>query len=365
MIQLRSVQVSDTHGQIDPTRTLHDRRMMLVKTLGFAALAVFGSELAIPSNPRSQSAEIPIIIRTPGFPSNLLLICICKAFFPTALAQDDSSDDTRSVQSTFVTPSKALSFAFSIPEDDNDDFYFTLRVHRSFSWGAVGLGSDDMPGALFFMVYDNRNGESVTFSPRLAYGHYEPKYFPELEFEELGGTGIFDKHMVFQGRCTKHCRRWPKHDTEGGSIDINSTNQTAVWALGMREGFASNDPAEGIKYHEQFGSFTINMARTQGAKTPPHLDGSAVSEGTDLLSEHGSLADIHSTLHAVFMIIAIVGLMPLGVVILRLGGAARWHGLNQAAAMVFVFVGFGLGIVTSFRYQRVCHIFSPYDERKY
>lgn len=233
-------------------------------------------------------------------------------------------------------------------------------MHRSYSWGAVGLGSDDMPGALFFMVYDNRDGESVTFSPRLAYGHYEPKYFPDLEFQELEGTGIYDKHMIFQGRCTKHCRSWPKHDDEGGRIDVNSTAQVAVWALGMREGFASDDPAEGIKYHEQFGSFSIDMNRTHGAKVPPWLDASTVNEGTVLLSEHGSLADIHSTLHAVFMILAIVGLMPLGVVILRLGGAARWHGLNQTAAMVFVFVGFALGVVTSFRYQRVCSLESPF-----
>jgi len=218
-----------------------------------------------------------------------------------------------------------------------------------------------MPGALFFMVYDNRNGESVTFSPRLAYGHYEPRYFPELEYEELNGTGIFDKHMVFQGRCTKHCRRWPKHDTEGGSIDINSTSEQAVWALGMREGFASDDPAEGIKYHEQFGSFSIDMLRTHGATEPPFLGADTPSEGTTLLTEYGSLADIQSTLHAVFMILAIVGLMPLGVVILRLGGAARWHGLNQTAAMVFVLAGFGLGIVTSFRYQRSRH-FDSYHQ---
>lgn len=262
------------------------------------------------------------------------------------------------MQSTFVTADNSLSFAFSIPEDDNDDFYFTLRVHRSYSWGAVGLGSDDMPGALFFMVYDNRNGESVTFSPRLAYGHYEPQYFPDLEFEELNGTGIYDKHMVFQGRCTKHCRRWPKlhDDDEGGRININSTAQVAIWALGMKEGFASDNPAEGIKYHEQFGSFSIDMARTHGAKEPPMLDAFSVTNGTKLLSAHGSLADIQSTLHAVFMILAIVGLMPLGVVILRLGGAARWHGLNQTAAMAFVFAGLALGIVNSFRYQRVCHL---------
>ena len=60
------------------------------------------------------------------------------------------------------------------------------------SWGAVGLGSEDMDGALYLMIYMNEKGDNVTFSPRLANGHYEPKYYEDMELDILPGTGIFD-----------------------------------------------------------------------------------------------------------------------------------------------------------------------------
>lgn len=250
-----------------------------------------------------------------------------------------------------------MSFAFSVPADDLDDYYFTLRVERSYSWGAVGLGSEHMPGALFFLIHDNRNGDSITFSPRLAYGHYEPFYYPEFEYTALNGTGIVKDEagswMVIQARCTKHCRSWPGHDTAEENIDIYSPNEKVIFALGTRESFASDLPDEGIKYHERFGSFEINMDRTRGAKEPPFLDAKSKNEGAKLIEEKGGKSDVGSILHAVLMIIAIVGLMPLGTVLIRLGKAARWHALNQTAAMVFVFIGFAMGIVTSAKYQRV------------
>lgn len=253
-----------------------------------------------------------------------------------------------------MSPDKSLSFAFSVPEDEDNDFYFTLRVHRDFSWGAVGLGTDDMPGALIFMIYDNRNGESVTFSPRLANGHYEPQYYPQLEVDELPGTGIIsEKYMVYQGRCRKNCRTWPLRGNTFGSIDVNSTTQKAIWALGMMEDFASDKPWQGIKYHQQYGTFTIDMARTHGATEPPTLDGNSRNEGTTLDIEHVNKSDVQSTMHAVFMILAIVGLMPLAVVLLRLGGAVRWHALIQAISLVFLLAGLAMGVMTSFRYTRV------------
>jgi hypothetical protein len=53
------------------------------------------------------------------------------------------------------------------------------------------------------------------------------------------------------------------------------------------------------------------------------------------------------------MILGICALMPLGALMLRLGGWVRAHALNQTIAMVVVLAGFGLGVATSFTYQRV------------
>lgn len=240
------------------------------------------------------------------------------------------------------------------------DVYFSLRVPTSRSWGAVGLGSDDMKGALFLMIYRNERGDNVTFSPRLAYGHYEPEFYPDVEYEVLDGTGVFDDHMVFNARCISHCRSWPARDSNSGYIDVSSKNVKAIYAVGPKEGFQSNDPEEGIKFHEQYGTFTIDMKRTKGSPDTPVLTDDSESIGTTLNSKKDGLSDWMATLHAVLMVFCIVALFPFGVILLKLGKLSRWHGLNQTVAMVGVLVGFAMGIVTSFKYQRASRAKSLY-----
>lgn len=267
---------------------------------------------------------------------------------PSATAQ--SSD---SPSSTFVNADGAIGFAFAVPEDAEDQFYFTLRVHRSHAWGAVGLGAEDMPGALYLMVYDNRDQTNTTFSPRLGYGYYEPYHHTDFEYELLEGTGIYDDHMVVMGRCLRNCMTWPAKGTKGGKIDAKSTREKGIYALGPLEGFTSDDKDESLKFHVQYGSFYMDMSRAHGATEPPTLSDRSRSDGAKLDQKYVRKADVMSTMHAVAMILGIVLLMPLGVVMLRLGWWVRWHALNQTIAMVMVLMGFGVGIATSFRYQRV------------
>lgn len=274
------------------------------------------------------------------------------ALIPSVLARD-TTDDTRPNQSTFFNEDRALGFAFSVPEDNEDQFYFTLRVHRSHAWGAVGLGAEDMPGALYLMVYDNRDQSNVTFSPRLSYGYYEPAYHKDFEYEILEGSGIYDDHMVAMGRCLRNCLTWPHRGTNGGKIDVNSTSEKGIYALGPIEGFASNNPAESLKFHVQYGSFYMDMSKAHGATGPPVLTDTSISDGARLDQQYVRKADVMSTMHAVCMVLAIVLLMPLGAVMIRLGGWVKWHAYNQTVAMVLVLVGFGVGIATSYRYQRV------------
>lgn len=266
---------------------------------------------------------------------------------PSATAQ--SSD---SPSSTFVNADGAIGFAFAVPKDAEDQFYFTLRVHRSHAWGAVGLGAEDMPGALYLMVYDNRDQTNTTFSPRLGYGYYEPYHHTDFEYEILEGTGIYDDHMVVMGRCLRNCMTWPAKGTKGGKIDAKSTREKGIYALGPLEGFTSDDKDESLKFHVQYGSFYMDMSRAHGATEPPTLSDRSRSDGAKLDQKYVRKADVMSTMHAVAMILGIVLLMPLGVVMLRLGWWVRWHALNQTIAMVMVLMGFGVGIATSLRYQR-------------
>ncbi|KAI6783511.1 uncharacterized protein J7T54_005540 [Emericellopsis cladophorae] len=273
------------------------------------------------------------------------------ALFSTVFAQEP---DTRphSNHSTFVNSDGAIAFAFAIPDDNPNQFWFTLRVHRSHAWGAVGLGSEDMPGALYLMVYDNRDQSNTTFSPRVAYGYYEPEYYRDFEYELLEGTGIYDDHMVVMGKCLRNCFTWPAKGTEGGRINVNSGREKGIYGLGPLEGFTSNRLDDSLKFHVQYGSFYMDMSRAHGATRAPVLTDDSRSEGAILHQKYVRKADIMSTMHAVAMILAIVLLMPLGMVMLRLGSMVKMHAINQTIALVFVLIGFGVGIATSYRYQR-------------
>ncbi|POR31845.1 Uncharacterized protein TPAR_07965 [Tolypocladium paradoxum] len=255
-------------------------------------------------------------------------------------------------QSTFVSPGGDLGFAFTVPDNGNSDIFFSLRVPTETSWGAVGLGSDDMKGALFLMIYRNEKGDNVTFSPRVAYGNYEPQLYPDVKFEVLNGTGVIDGYMVFNAKCSEHCRSWPAADSNSGYIDVTSPNQKAVYAVGPKEAFGSDSPAADIKFHREYGVFTIDMKRTQGSPDAPVLTKDSVSEGTTLDYRKTGRSDVKAALHATFMVFCIMAMFPFGVVVLRLGRWARWHGLNQTVAMVGVLAGLGLGVAASFNYQR-------------
>jgi len=194
----------------------------------------------------------------------------------------------------------------------------------------------------------NEQGDNVTFSPRTSQGNYEPKYYPGFKYEVLPGTGLFDGHMVFSGHCTSGCQNW-----KGGYIDVSDNNQKATYAAGPVEGFQSNDPKASVRYHATYGSFKIDMKRTFGNADAPVLDDQSSSSGTTLdEAGGGGKSDKKSIFHGVVMIFVFVGLMPFGIVLLRVGHWVKWHALNQFVAMIIAFGGAGLGVATSLLYQR-------------
>lgn len=251
-----------------------------------------------------------------------------------------------------MTEDQALAFAVTA-SDSGIDIAFSLRVSRSYSWGAVGIGSDDMPGALYFIIYENADRDNVTFSPRLSYKNIEPHYNDQVKWEVLEGTGLDDDYMTFTAKCTEGCRSWPSGGTSRGYVDVSSAREDAIFALGPKEGFASDDREQDLKVHSRYGGFELDFKRTQGVEDTPKLKGDVKAVGSKLRFSKSGYSDAKSIAHAVLMIIGVGALMPLGAVMLRLGMLVRWHALNQTAAMLLVLAGFGLGVATSFSYQRV------------
>lgn len=257
-------------------------------------------------------------------------------------------------QSTFISPSKDVGFALTIPQEDysDDGFLFSIRVNTQNAWGAVGLGANhEMKGALMLMIYRAENGENVTLSPRIGYGNFEPQFYDEFKYQVVeNATGVFGDNMYFTAKCLEHCHNWI-----GGWITMTSDSTKAIYAIGPKDGsFSSDSPSAGLQYHREYGQFVIDMKRTQGVLDAPVLTKDSENEGTTLTSHSKSdKSDYKAALHATFMLFSLVFLANFGVVLLRVAGWAKWHAVNQMFVTVLMLVGLAMGILTSFTYQRV------------
>lgn len=198
------------------------------------------------------------------------------------------------------------------------------------------------------IAYPSSSGENTTISPRLATDHSEPVYSSDIHIEMLGGTGLVnDTLYVYNGRCT-NCRSW-----DGGSIDVTSTSQAFVWSAGPGGDTSSDDAQAGLRIHDDYGTFTMDMKQATGAAGVQTITADSQSVGTTEGSSHTGQEDWATIMHALIMVFCFIGLLPFGIAILRIGGLVKWHGFNQAIFLVGVVVGSVLGITISTEYNRV------------
>lgn len=134
---------------------------------------------------------------------------------------------------------------------------------------AVGTGSE-MKNSLMFLVYSDQSGKSqfafariegdrelsltamadITLSPRISTSHNEPVYNSSLSVTTLAGTGIINDTYVVNAKCS-NCRTW-----NTGSLDLKSTTQPWIYALGPSKNLQSNSMTAGIQRHEEYGENT-------------------------------------------------------------------------------------------------------------
>ncbi|KAF7534680.1 hypothetical protein G7054_g5991 [Neopestalotiopsis clavispora] len=268
-------------------------------------------------------------------------------------AQSTNSTTNSTIPSLFISPSNDLAFALSVPEDSSTDLYFSLMFPKSVTWGAIGLGTSKMAGSLMLVAYSSSSGDNVTLSPRIASGHSEPVYASDIRIEALDGTGLVDNaRYVFLGRCA-NCRSWD--DGKGGSIDVTSKAQSFVYATGPDGDIRSDALDAPLKMHLNYGTFTLDMVHaTTSTATAPSI---SISNTTDLVATTQGLSvtdvsDKAARAHAVIMVLCFIGLYPFGILVLRLGNWVRWHAVNQGVALIGVIIGFGLGVHSSYFYNR-------------
>ncbi|KAI2627358.1 putative iron reductase domain protein [Hypomontagnella submonticulosa] len=270
----------------------------------------------------------------------------------SSLAQDaGNTQQNTTAGSVFITPARDLAFALNVPNDSTTDLFFSMMMPSGVSWGAIGLGSDVMEGSLIFLIYPSASGQGVTMSPRLSTGHTEPVYTPDIKVEALDGTGFFNDTYIFNGRCS-NCRTW-----NGGSRKVNvaSKADNMLYATGESGNYLKSDALDGpLKWHYNYGTFTMDMVLATGPGGVPVIDRSQNSKLIGTVqheSEQGSM-DAKLIVHAVIMVFVFLGLYPFGIFVLRLGGWVRWHGWNQGAALILTIMGSGLGFAVSSSYNR-------------
>lgn len=289
----------------------------------------------------------------------VLAACYAIGSLAQAVAGPQGNNNTAVASSIFVSGNNDIAFALNVPNNSATDLYFSILLPSQRAWGAIGLGSNQMAGALMLVVYSAKDGQNVTVSPRLATGHTEPSFTPDINIQTLPGTGLFNgSAYLFNGKCT-NCRSWSSGS--GGknrTIDVKSKEQSFLYAAGpaSRNVIKSDDKNAGLKMHSSYGTFTMDMLRATGPAGVPVIsqDGKNPGRvGTEQRLQVKGKSDRAATAHAIIMIFVFVGLFPFGTLVLRLGNWVRWHAINQGFGGLLVIIGFGLGAHISKLYNRV------------
>lgn len=207
------------------------------------------------------------------------------------------------------------------------------------------MGNDKMAGTLMFMAYANSAGNNVTLSPRLGIDHVEPSYTSNITVQVLPGTSFSNGKLVVNAMCS-NCRQW-----KGGSVDPTNTAGKFIYAMENGAWTKSNSLSADIRRHSVYGSFTMDLTKAVGSAAVP-VPFTADSAGTTQTSDKTD-HDFSAAAHACIMILCFVGLLPMGVAILRILKSPKWHGFNQTFSAALALLGVGLGIYAGTMYNRV------------
>ncbi|KAJ9495471.1 hypothetical protein LTR99_010185 [Exophiala xenobiotica] len=235
-----------------------------------------------------------------------------------------------------------VTVSVNVPSDSSDTLFYHFSAPSSQTWAAFGFGSQ-MKGALIFVTYASQDGNNVTVSPRLGQGHVMPQHTSDVKVDVLNGSGIVDGSFVVNAQCTG-CRSW-----DGGSVNVDSTSQNMIWALGPSGNLESDDVAASISQHEGYQFFGLNLKDATGTGGVPDATNSTNDDNID----DGPVGDggprVGVAFHAFLMVAAFLVVFPAGYLFLRVFEKVWLHWGVQSLALLMVCVGTAAGIGVSIR----------------
>lgn len=268
-------------------------------------------------------------------------------------------------------------YVFGLNVAANGDIYFHMSGPVIHTWLGIGFGSE-MKDALMIIAYPSANGLNTTISTRLGSGHTEPVYTPDFEIINIyndtyapnadtvtdRGTGTIISHAM----C-RNCTTWLT-----GSLDLHSTEQPMIFALGPSQHFGSDSVEASIPRHSLYGQFTVDMTKATnytgwyGRVPAPNIpdfiyppnDTSFASFGTSPSFNVVTMSNPMPTAHALLMCAAFVLIFPMGAVVMQFLRKTLWHAAIQIVGFVAVLAGFGVGINVARQYNKVRE-FEPSD----
>jgi hypothetical protein len=155
-----------------------------------------------------------------------------------------------------------------------------------------------------------------------------------------------------------HCKNMTALGQYDGMLDLTKTRQPFIYAAGPTDkSLATTDKAAGLRRHEAYGSFWMDMTLA----TSVEGENAAVPNGTALRATVSAGADGEATndgdtmgsAHAVLMCGAFALVFPLGTVLLRVLESVKVHGIVQAVGAVAALAGSGVGVHLSMTYNHV------------
>jgi hypothetical protein len=150
------------------------------------------------------------------------------------------------VQTQFVDRSAGLGFAISsVQNQSSTDVYFQISAPTSAGWGAVGTG-DRMDGSLMFIIYPS-DSNGVDVSLRTTNGHNTPTVIS-------GSDILVQPSQVLNGVMSTNvlcynCTNW----TGGKGLDIESTYQPWIWAIGPGQEQDPVSQGAELQKHKKYG----------------------------------------------------------------------------------------------------------------
>jgi hypothetical protein len=194
-------------------------------------------------------------------------------------------------------------------------------------------------------MYADLNQLDVTISPRIANGHSEPSFADTIDLETLPGTEIKDDMFVVKAVC-HFCRAWL-----GGSLDVTNTAHPMIYAFGPGQKLESSSLDASLKRHIRYGQFTMDLvhATGKGAVPEPKSELDGVFLRGDMVRDH----DRANLAHAVVGCLALFLLWPMNIVVAGFFKRIGIHMGVSAFILVFLVISYGLGIATSYEYNRV------------